>query len=228
MCGRFSLTAAAADVEACFEVPPFGELTPRYNIAPSQDVVVVRLSASGGRELRLMRWGLVPAFAKDLSVGHRLINARADALATRPALREAFRHRRCLVIASGFYEWQAGPYGKTPYYLSSPDGALFAFAGLWDRWRSPARGLVESCTIITTDPNELVRALHDRMPVVLTPQQAREWLDPRTEPARLKALLGPPPDSALIAFPVSTLVNRPENDVPECLQPWPPSFKAGL
>ncbi len=219
MCGRFSLTAAPADVQAVFALATPPALPPRYNIAPTQQVPIVRVGASGARELVLVRWGLIPYFAKDASVGNRMINARAESVTVKPSFRDAFRRRRCLVVADGFYEWQAGPFGKTPHYIRSADGRPFAFAGLWDRWRAPDGQVVESCTIITTDANATVRPLHDRMPVILEGARLDEWLDPATPPERLRALLAPPAEGALRAHPVSTLVNRPENDLPECVMP---------
>lgn len=219
MCGRFSLTATPADVQAAFGVPAVPALPARYNVAPSQQVAVVRLGESGARELVLMRWGLIPGFAKDPSVGYRMINARAETLADKPSFRDAFRRRRCLVLADGFYEWQGGPFGKTPHYIRSKDGRPFAFAGLWDRWRSPEGEVVESCTIVTTEANDTVRALHDRMPVMLGQADLEVWLDPRTDRTTLEALLVPAPVDALESYPVSSLVNRPANEGPECIAP---------
>jgi putative SOS response-associated peptidase YedK len=225
MCGRFSLTATPADVRAVFHLDEEPLLQPRYNIAPSQDVAVVRRSEAGGRELVLMRWGLIPSFARDPAVGYRTINARAESVADKPAFREAFRTRRCLVLADGFYEWQAGgPYGKTPHYIRRPDRSPFAFAGLWERWRAPDGHVLETCSIVTTSANERVRELHDRMPVVLAPEHHDVWLDPGTDRERLIALLTPAPPSAFELYAVSTVVNRPENEGPECIEPVPMLF----
>lgn len=225
MCGRFSLTATPADVRAVFHLDDEPVLVPRYNIAPSQDVAVVRRSAAGSRELVLMRWGLIPSFARDPAVGYRMINARAESVADKPAFREAFASRRCLVLADGFYEWQpGGPYGKTPHYIRSPDKKPFAFAGLWDRWHAPDGRALETCTIVTTDANERVRELHDRMPVVLAPEQHDLWLDPAADRDQLLALLAPAPPAALESFAVSTVVNRPDNEGPECIEPVPMLF----
>ena len=197
-----------------------------YNVTPRAEVPVVAES-KGERVLDLVRWGLIPSWAKDMKIGDRMINARAESVADKPAFREAFRSRRCLVLADGFYEWQAGgPYGKTPHYIRSPDRKPFAFAGLWERWRAPDGAVLETCAIVTTDANERVRELHDRMPVVLAPEHHDLWLDAATDRERLLALLVPAPASRLETFAVSTVVNRPENEGPECVEPVPTLFGA--
>jgi putative SOS response-associated peptidase YedK len=224
MCGRFSLTATPLDVQACFALGAPPALAPRYNVAPSQPIPIVRRAAAGGRELVLVRWGLIPPFAADRSVGNKLINARAESVATKPSFRRAFRAKRCLVPADGFYEWRrfgSGP--KQPYLVRLRSGMPFAFAGLWEEWRSPEGEMVESCAIITTEPNELVRQLHDRMPVMLAPEAFERWLAPDTPAAQLQALLVAPPASDLTMHAVSSLVNQPANDLPECITPVPVS-----
>jgi putative SOS response-associated peptidase YedK len=230
MCGRFTLRTPATvliehfdlDVRAGRQLELF---PPRYNIAPTQEIAVLRADpAENRRAASLMRWGLIPAWSKDVAPGPPLINARAETLAEKPAFRAAFRARRCLIPADGFYEWQpptAGGRGKKqPYYVHRPDGRPFAFAGLWERWKLPAGGTpIESCTIVTTAANATLRELHDRMPVVLAPCDYGLWLDPRVdEPAALAHLLAPCGDDELVAEPVTTHVNRVANDDPKCIE----------
>ncbi len=223
MCGRYSLILAATDLAACFgltEVPDFG---PRYNIAPSQPVAVVRLDReSQQRQLDLLRWGLIPSWAKDPSGGYRMINARAETVAEKPSFRSAFRTRRCLVIADGFYEWKKEGKEKRPCYIRAQDGQPFAFAGLWESWedRQAPGTVVESCTIITTEANELLRPVHERMPVILSPGDYDLWLDPQEkETQRLLSLLRPAAAGLLTLYPVSLTVNKVTNEGPECVAP---------
>lgn len=192
---------------------------PRYNIAPTQDVAVV-VAGERGPRIGTLRWGLVPYWAHDPAIGNRLINARAESVADKPAFRDAFRSRRCLVLADGFYEWQRTAPGKPkiPVFVRLPDGRPFAFAGLWERWRPPGGEPLYTCTIITTDAAPAVRPVHDRMPVILPPDRRRQWLDHDAKAADLLALLHPYA-GALDAYPVSTLVNSPENDSPDCVSP---------
>ncbi len=222
MCGRFTLKTPARILQEYFGVTQLPGLPARYNIAPTQPVGVV--VGDGEREWTQMRWGLIPYWAKDPSIGNRMINARAETLEDRPAYREAFARRRCLVPADGFYEWQrleGG--GKQPVYLHLQDETPFAFAGLWDRWRDRVTGkAVRSCAIVTTEPNEVVEPIHDRMPAILERHQLASWLDPDTEPADLLELLRPSPAERLRARLVSTLVNKPDNDLPECIEPIEP------
>ena len=217
MCGRFTLAAPAEQVAAQFQLPATPELSARYNIAPTQQVLGVR-AADGGREATFFRWGLVPSWAKDLSVGSRMINARAETVAEKPSFRAALRQRRCLIPADGFYEWQAREGGKQPYHITMADGGLFAMAGLYERWKSPEGSWLESCTILTTEANELMRSLHDRMPVILPPEHYDLWLDPGLHDAGpLEALLVPYPAEQMAAAPVSRGVNHVGNDGPELL-----------
>jgi len=218
MCGRFTLRARPQAVAEAFELLELPDLSPRYNIAPTQTVATVRFDpAQGGRVLTRQRWGLVPSWADDPAIGNRMINARAETVATKPAFRKAFSTRRCLVVADGFYEWQKTPEGKQPYFMARPDNAPFAFAGLWECW-GPER--METCTIITTSANESMRPLHDRMPVILSPTDYATWLNPHThDRQQLESLLRPAANDLLIAAPVRTLVNSPKNDVPECAEP---------
>ncbi len=219
MCGRYTLRTPLQHVLELFgAVPEQGELNfgPRFNIAPTQWVPSVRTDASGARTLGLLRWGLVPAWADDPSVGNRMINARGETAPVKPAFREAFRKRRCILPADGFFEWKAEGRGKQPYLIRRPDDRPFGLAGLWERWR---RGddEIESCTILTTSPNTLMREIHDRMPVILSLDACNTWLDPTAPAERLMPLLSPCPDGELVAGPVDTRVNSPKNDDAACI-----------
>jgi putative SOS response-associated peptidase YedK len=220
MCGRFTLTVSARLLAELFDLDEVADLEPRYNIAPTQSVLIMRASEDGARHLEAVRWGLVPAWAKDLSIGSRMINARGETVATKPAFRSATRHRRCLIPADGFYEWRKTPDGKRPYHIRFADRRVFALAGLWERWQSPEGDALDSCTIITTRPNQTVEALHDRMPVILSSGHFAQWLLPESLPAtRLDQLLAPYPDEGMEAVQVSTRVNSPANDDAACLEP---------
>ncbi len=228
MCGRFTLrvpAGVAAGYFSIFEVPPF---VPRFNIAPTQPAPVVRLApgqtavAESPRELVWLRWGLIPGWAGDPAIGNRMINARAETAAEKPAYREAFRRRRCLVAADGFYEWPGGGKGKRkqPYFIHFIDDRPFAFAGLWESWEGPDHSCVESCTILTTGPNDLMRPIHDRMPVILDRDASEQWLDPAIEtPEPLAALLVPCPADEMVADPISTWVNNSAHDDARCIEP---------
>lgn len=222
MCGRFTL-AVPDRVEEFFQLAGVPELKPRYNIAPTQPAPVVRLDAEKQeRRLCMLHWGLIPYWAGDPAVGGRMINARSETVTARPAFRNAFKKRRCLVIADGFYEWQKKPgeKRKQPYYIRMRDETPFAFAGLWERWTGPDQAVIESCTVLTTGPNELMQPLHNRMPVILPRENYDAWLHPLTpSAARLEAMCRPFDSDAMIAFPVSTLVNSPANDQPACIEP---------
>jgi putative SOS response-associated peptidase YedK len=220
MCGRFTTTAERERIKEMFRLQRLGQFDPRFNIAPSQPVLAVRLDqASGEREGVMLKWGLIPAWAKDPKIGNSLANARADTVAEKPAFRSAFKRRRCLVVADGFYEWSKGDGGKIPYYFQLKDGRPFGFAGLWERWEKGEEP-VESCTLITTEANGVVGQIHDRMPVILMPDDYDRWLDPNEqEAAKLKELLRPLGDDLMVGHPVSKLVNNPRNDRPECVAP---------
>jgi putative SOS response-associated peptidase YedK len=220
MCGRFTTTAERERIKEMFRLQRLGQFDPRYNIAPSQPVLSVRIDpASGEREGIMLKWGLIPSWAKDAKIGNSLANARADTVAEKPAFRSAFKKRRCLVVADGFYEWGKGDGGKIPYYFRLKDGRPFAFAGLWERWEKGDEP-VESCTLITTDANGVVGQIHDRMPVILMPDDYDRWLDPKEQDAtKLKELLRPLGDDFLISHPVSKVVNNPRNERPECVHP---------
>jgi putative SOS response-associated peptidase YedK len=207
-----------AEQFAVFEMPPF---TARFNIAPTQPVPVIRLvpeQAEPRRELVWLRWGLVPSWAQDASIGSRLINARAETAASKPAFRAAMRRRRCLVAADGFYEWRADGRKKQPHFIHFRDDRPFAFAGLWEAWEGPQHAALESCTLLTTEANDLVRPIHDRMPVILPPESYGAWLDPAVEdPQALMRLLVPYPSGPLEAYLVSGFVNSPAHDSPQCI-----------
>jgi putative SOS response-associated peptidase YedK len=223
MCGRFTLFEADKILSREFGVSGIPPLSPRYNIAPSQAVAAVRTASAGtGRELALLRWGLIPSWSKDPAIGNRLINARAETVREKPSFRNAFRRHRCLIPANGFYEWQRLERGKQPYFVRMRDERLFAFAGLWDRWESPDKGVIESCTILTTVANAVLSTIHDRMPVILPPAEYARWLDPALRNTdSLAPLLAPFPAEEMLAFPVSPRVNIPTVDDQECMAPLP-------
>lgn len=218
MCGRYLLIAPVEALRRLFGVEERPNLMARYNIAPTQDAPVVRIGASGGRELALLRWGLVPSWAKDASGGAMLINARGDTVASKPSFRAAYRLRRCLVPADGFYEWMPGKAKgpKQPFLIARADRATFAFAGLWERWHGDGRS-VESFTIVTTDANASLKPIHPRMPVILAADDYDAWLDLKNADAQ--ALLRPAPDELLTATPVSTRVNAVANDDAALIEP---------
>ena len=220
MCGRFTLGLSPLELVEVFELLREPVVIPRFNIAPTQSVAVVR-AGEEGRECGQMRWGLIPSWAKDEKISARLINARAETVAEKPSFRSAFKRRRCLIPADGFYEWKKlEGKSKQPYMIGMRGDEPFAFAGLWEHWTDPGGKEVESCTIITTEANELLAELHHRMPVILHEQDYDRWLDPKeAEKDRLLALLAPYESSAMRAYPVSTLVNSPRNDVPACTEP---------
>lgn len=221
MCGRFTQTASPEVITQQFALTDPPLLKPRYNIAPSQPVAAIRVDPdTATRKLVLLRWGLIPSWAKDPKMGYQCINAKAETVMEKPSFRSAFRTRRCLVIADGFYEWQPQGKWKQPMWIGFRDKRPFAFAGLWEHWAPPQGELLETCTIITTEPNDLMAPIHNRMPVILAPTAYDQWLDPtfqQVEP--LRALLRPYPSEDLTAYPVSTLVNNPRHDVPQCLEP---------
>jgi putative SOS response-associated peptidase YedK len=216
MCGRFYLFSTGVAVADLFDLDGPVEVAPRYNIAPSQAVAVVRLG-DHGRELVPLRWGFIPSWAKDAKFAP--INARSETAADKPTFRSAMRKRRCLVPADGFYEWMRQGKAKQPFCFRLLDDKPFAFAGLWDRWEGPS-GPVETCCILTTAANELVRPAHDRMPVILERPNFEQWLDPAEQDAEALAwMLRPYRAEAMRAYPVSPLVNSPKNDDARCLEP---------
>ena len=223
MCGRYTLTVSLPDLVDVFDVPPPAfHYGPRYNIAPTQDAPVVAQD-SRGRRMGLLHWGLVPSWAQDPGMGGRLINARSETVAQKPAFRQAFRGRRCLVPADGFYEWKeegapGGKASKRPYWIHRGAGELFAFAGLWERWAPPEGDPLHTFTILTAEAAETIRDIHPRMPLILHPSSWDRWLHPETAPEELQGLLKPHVPEDLRAYPVSTVVNSPRNDGPECIE----------
>jgi putative SOS response-associated peptidase YedK len=225
MCGRFTLFSSEEALAKAFgaALPP--DFAPRYNIAPAQPVAVVRTPPEGrGRELTHLHWGLIPSWAKDPAIGSRLINARAETVADRPAFRSALRYRRCLIPADGFYEWLRSTGGRRPFFIRMRDGSPFAFAGLWDRWEGADGSVIESCALITTEANELVAKIHDRMPAIVPPDRYDLWLDRTVQkPDAVKSLLSPYPADAMAAHPVSTAVNNARVDDRRLIEPEKPA-----
>lgn len=220
MCGRYALTDLKALLkENRFQLEMFPpNLPPRYNIAPSQSVPAILNQAP--RQLQLVRWGLVPSWAKDPTTGYRMINARAETLAEKPAFRRPLRRQRCLIPADGFYEWQRLGTRKVPHWITLTLGEVFAFAGLWDTWTDPKTNTtMTSYTIIITAPNQLLASIHDRMPVILPRESEATWLSDGLKPEQVCALLKPYPATQMTASAVSALVNSPANDTPEILKP---------
>lgn len=219
MCGRFSL--AASDAEQLARRFAFSstqlEWRPSYNIAPTEAALAVVAGRGGERQAAALRWGLIPFWAKDAKIGATMINAKAETLAERPAFKESLESRRCLVLADGFYEWEKAGKARHPIRYTLASGEVFAFAGLWARWRGPA-GMVESCTIVTTETNELIRPVHDRMPVILSEEAERLWLDLGVQELRtLESVLRPLPGGSMRATRVSEAVNSVKNKGPECV-----------
>ena len=222
MCGRYRLSRRKQIIEEHFDsVSGEEDWSPRYNIAPTQLVPVIRQDPKEPvRELGLMRWGLIPSWVKDPSVAARMINARSETAATNPAFRDALKSRRCLIPADGFYEWQRTGKAKQPYCFEVNEGELFAFAGLWDRWKDPSGQWVKSCSILTTTPNDVTSAVHDRMPVILDPNTYDLWLDPGMNDVSVPSELLKPYDACLMrCYPVSTRVNYVGNDDEGCSRP---------
>jgi putative SOS response-associated peptidase YedK len=219
MCGRFTLTVDPAELQDAF--PQFSfpqQYAPRYNIAPSQPILAIPNDGNAAADFFV--WGLIPSWAKDPTIGSRLINARAETLGEKPAFRGAYKYRRCLIPSDGFFEWKQEPGSKlkTPHWIHLQSQLPFALAGLWETWQSPDGGLIKSATIITTEPNSLMAQLHNRMPVILHPNKYDQWLDTTAQrPESLQNLLVPFPAEEMAAHPVSTLVNSPANDRPECI-----------
>lgn len=221
MCGRFTLKQPAAALSQAFHVQLLPDVSAQYNVAPTQMVTtVLHNSQSNKREFQQLRWGLIPSWAKDPQIGAKLINARSETVGEKPSFRSAFKRRRCLVVADGFYEWKQEQGKKQPYYFYLQDEQPFGFAGLWERWQSPSGEEIFSCTILTTVANELLQPIHNRMPVIVAPNDYNLWLDPQVEtPEPLEHLLLPYPAQAMTAYPVSTLVNNSQHNTPECIFP---------
>jgi putative SOS response-associated peptidase YedK len=219
MCGRFTLRASTKAIVKAFHLSDAPDLKPRYNIAPTQQIASIRLdSATGTRQLSLLHWGLIPSWADDPSIGNRMINARAETVAVKPAFRSAFKKGRCLILADGFYEWKKTGKTKQPFYIRLKDDEPFAFAGLSEHWHRGDQ-VIDSCTIITTEPNEMMASIHDRMPVILSPEYYDLWIEPEFHgQGKLLEMLKPYPTEDMTAYPVGTVVNNPRNESKECIE----------
>lgn len=219
MCGRYVIFSLAPELESYFGTrPPSFELTPNYNVAPTQEIPVI-LQQDGIRQIKRRRWGLVPFWAKDTAIGARMINARVETLASKPAFKAALKHRRCLIPANGFYEWAGKSGSKQPFYFHLPSNEPMAFAGLWEIWKPGDGETYKSCTIITTEASDSVRNIHNRMPVILKPEAFCPWLDPENKDAGgIETLLKTRFVAELDRYPVSRLVNRVENNSEECIK----------
>jgi len=216
MCGRFSFSPKEIYIEERFNIEiEEGLYQPRYNCAPTQNLAVI--SNREPELLNFFRWGLVPFWAKDISIGNKMINARAETITEKASFKHPFRSKRCLVLSDGFFEWKKEPAGKTPYRICMSDNGLFAMAGIWDTWKDVEGKPVHSFAIITTGPNELMEKIHHRMPVILHPENEKAWLGD-SDPVELQSFLKPYPADLMDAYPVSKLVNSPRNDVPEILE----------
>ena len=223
MCGRFTLFASLKELTDRFGFDSFPvNLTPSYNIAPTQPVLTVRATPAGAKQVQagFMKWGLIPTWAKDASLGGRMINARSETASDKPSFRSAFRKRRCLILADGFYEWRKTGTGKQPVRVQMEDGRPFAFAGLWESWRNREGGEVHSCTILTMSANSFMKNIHDRMPLILQKNNESKWLDSSsTDPEEIKEMIQEFPNDYLESWDVSKLVNIPTNNNPECIEP---------
>jgi putative SOS response-associated peptidase YedK len=219
MCGRFARIVSDATLREKYRLERMAQLQDRYNIAPMQNIAAVR-TIEKGRELVLLQWGLIPGWSKDDKIAFKLTNARAETVAEKPSFRSAFKKRRCLIPASGYYEWQKQATGpKQPFYIFPHDGGLFSFAGLWESWHNPKGEEVQTCTILTTSANEVMKPIHERMPVILGPSAEEQWLDPRAYTEDLQLLLVPFAGEDMEAHRVSLLVNNPKHDGPKCIEP---------
>lgn len=222
MCGRFALKAPPAEIMRHFGVDAVPELAPRFNIAPTQQILIIRhpwQQPEARLEAVQVKWGLLPSWAKDESMAEKLINARAESVAEKPAFRSAFRRARCLIPADGFYEWEATPSGKQPWFLRLKSQELLAFAGLWEHWQHSDGTELQTATIITTDANEVARPVHERMPVILPPADYAAWLGAKTTMDDLKALLKPLPAELMERYRVSRRMSNARNEGAECMQP---------
>ena len=218
MCGRFYLDVPPEDLKQHFDLTIISALTPRYNIAPSQEIAAI-LSAQQARKLTRLHWGLIPFWARDKKIGYRTINARAETVDSKPAFRAAFKYRRCLIPASGFFEWKPEN-GKRPYCIRSVKQPLIAFAGLHEHWDDNKGNSIDSCTILVTQANARIQPIHERMPVILKPADYSAWLDPgNQDTAKLKSLLVPWPEADTLVYPISRRINNPRNDDPQCVEP---------
>ena len=219
MCGRFALKTPPRTIQEHFCLPESITLPPRYNIAPSQNVAAVRMMPGKSvRQMVMLHWGLIPHWAKDMKIGYRMINARAETLLQKPSFKAPYKKRRCLIPADGFYEWLHTGKSKIPYYIQLKKGAVFGLAGLWESWNSPDGDHVESCTIITAEANRLIRTIHDRMPVIISPDRYETWLQDSAELQMMQQILTPYPAEEMRMHRVGPEVNSPRNDSPECIR----------
>jgi len=218
MCGRFALKIPVQTLMALFDFIPTTATVPRYNIAPSQPVLIVRQEMSKRKGL-LVRWGLVPSWAKDPAIGNRMINTRSETIASKPAFRDAYRYRRCLIPADGFYEWRKQGKQKQPYFIYRVDKQPLGLAGLWEHWQDAHGNELETCTILTTSANETIKPLHERMPVIVETEGWQSWLNPDTPAELLEGLLRPGAEGILETHPVDSRMNRPDVDDAKCLEP---------
>lgn len=219
MCGRFNLILSTEQFVEQFGLSNTPDLSPRYNIAPGQEILAIVAAGDTEHAAAYFRWGLVPSWADDARIGNRMINARAETVADKPAFRAAFRKRRCLIPATGFYEWHKQDGGKQPYHIHRNDNRPFCFAGLWEHWEK-AGSVIQSCAILTTNANSMMARIHDRMPVIVPTDAYDLWLDHQTaDRDRLSPVLQPHPSEFLVAEPISTHVNNPANDDPRCIKP---------
>lgn len=218
MCGRFTLRTSTKAIVEAFGLAEAPDFKPRFNIAPTQQIAAIKLDTeTGTRQLSMFRWGLIPSWVDDPSIGNRMINARAESVAMKPAYRSAFKKGRCLVVADGFYEWKKVGKNKQPFFIRLKDDEPFAFAGLSEHWHRGDQ-IIDSCAIITTDANELMAGIHDRMPVILSPEDYELWLEPDFHgQGKLLEMLKPYPADWMEAYPVSTVVNNPRNETKECI-----------
>ena len=211
MCGRFTLYITAEELASHYHLRTIPSTEPRYNIAPSQQINIVK-NTSGELTLASVRWGLIPHWAEDEKIGYKLINARAETVSEKPSFRSAFKQRRCLIPTSGFYEWKREGHRKQPYYFQVKDAPIFSMAGIWESWQAPNRQIIESCSIITTDANELVSEVHGRMPVIINQDSYSRWFDG----LEYQDLLHPYASTKMTIYPVSEMVNSPKNNGPDC------------
>jgi putative SOS response-associated peptidase YedK len=219
MCGRFVLIANPEAIQTTFDLTTMpASMSPRYNIAPTQPVALI--TNENARELTFYKWGLIPSWSKDASAASKMINARSESAADKPSFRSAFKRRRCIIPANGFYEWKKQGSDKVPQFIHFKDQELFGIAGLWEVWHDPDGGEVRTCTILTTEANDFMKSIHNRMPVILHKEDYPLWLSPSEEPAPiLQGLMQPYSGDDLTAYPVSKMVNRPGTDVPELIEP---------
>lgn len=219
MCGRYALYGPQSSYREHFGVPEWPDFPERYNIAPSTWVPVIRQAPDGQQVANLLRWGLIPHWARDPLIGNKLSNARGESLDEKPSFRDSYRRRRCLIPASGFFEWKTEGKTKLPYFIHRKSDAPMAMAGLWESWTSHEGEIVRTFCVITTTPNALMALIHDRMPVIITPEHYREWLDPTVPGDELSSLIGPYPSADMEAWPVSRAVSRSSNEGPELVEP---------